>query len=88
MKSRNLLAALLLSLAGVQTLNAQKMVVKMADKQYVDYDVSQVESVTFIDGYVDLGLPSGTLWATCNVGASSPEEYGDHFAWGRDTDEE
>ena len=27
--------------------------------------------------YVDLGLPSGTLWATCNVGASSPEEYGD-----------
>ena len=37
-----------------------------------------------IDGrdYVDLGLPSGTLWATCNVGASSPEEYGDYFAWG------
>ena len=32
--------------------------------------------------YVDLGLPSGTLWATCNVGASSPEEYGNHFAWG------
>ncbi len=37
-----------------------------------------------IDGrdYVDLGLPSGTLWATCNVGASSPEDYGDYFAWG------
>ncbi len=33
-------------------------------------------------GYVDLGLPSGTLWATCNVGASKPEEYGDYFAWG------
>lgn len=32
--------------------------------------------------YVDLGLPSGTLWATCNIGASSPEEYGDYFAWG------
>ena len=32
--------------------------------------------------YVDLGLPSGTLWATCNVGASSPEEYGSYFAWG------
>ena len=32
--------------------------------------------------YVDLGLPSGTLWATCNVGAESPEEYGDYFAWG------
>ena len=32
--------------------------------------------------YVDLGLPSGTLWATCNVGANSPEEYGDYYAWG------
>lgn len=32
--------------------------------------------------YVDLGLPSGTLWATCNVGADAPEEYGDYFAWG------
>ena len=32
--------------------------------------------------YVDLGLPSGILWATCNVGADSPEEYGDYFAWG------
>ena len=35
--------------------------------------------------YVDLGLPSGTLWATCNVGASKPEEYGDYFAWGETT---
>lgn len=33
-------------------------------------------------GYVDLGLPSGLKWATCNVGASSPEDYGDYFAWG------
>ena len=32
--------------------------------------------------YVDLGLPSGTLWATCNIGATKPEEYGDYFAWG------
>ena len=32
--------------------------------------------------YVDLGLPSGLLWATCNVGATNPEEYGDYFAWG------
>ncbi|MBQ0031128.1 MAG: InlB B-repeat-containing protein [Bacteroidales bacterium] len=32
--------------------------------------------------YVDLGLPSGILWATCNVGATTPEEYGDYFAWG------
>ena len=32
--------------------------------------------------YVDLGLPSGLKWATCNVGATKPEEYGDYFAWG------
>ena len=33
-------------------------------------------------GWVDLGLPSGLLWAKCNLGASSPEEYGDYYAWG------
>ena len=32
--------------------------------------------------YVDLGLPSGVKWATFNVGATQPEEYGDYFAWG------
>ena len=32
--------------------------------------------------YVDLGLPSGTLWATCNVGATVPEGYGNYYAWG------
>lgn len=32
--------------------------------------------------YVDLELPSGTLWATCNVGASKPSDYGLHFQWG------
>ena len=39
---------------------------------------------SLINGYdwVDLGLPSGLKWATCNDGASSPEEYGDYFAWG------
>lgn len=33
-------------------------------------------------GYVDLGLSSGTLWATCNIGANLPTDYGDYFAWG------
>ena len=32
--------------------------------------------------YIDLGLPSGTLWATYNVGATKPTEFGDYFAWG------
>ncbi|MDE6291499.1 MAG: T9SS type A sorting domain-containing protein [Muribaculaceae bacterium] len=33
-------------------------------------------------GYVDLGLPSGTLWATCNIGSESPYHPGQYFAWG------
>ena len=35
--------------------------------------------------YVDLGLPSGTKWATCNVGATKPEEFGNFYAWGETT---
>lgn len=31
---------------------------------------------------IDLGLPSGTKWASCNVGATKPEEYGGYYAWG------
>ena len=56
------------------------------------YDINVVDSVSFDNfeatdtrDYVDLGLPSGTLWATCNLGASKPEEYGDYFAWGETT---
>ncbi len=35
--------------------------------------------------WVSLGLPSGTKWATCNVGATSPEKYGNYYAWGETT---
>ena len=43
---------------------------------------------TFENGheYVDLGL--SVKWATCNVGANSPEEYGDYFAWGETSTKE
>ena len=46
--------------------------------------VTGMQAQNTINGheYVDLGLPSGTLWATCNVGANSPEEFGNYFAWG------
>ena len=49
-----------------------------------DYGLAYGEELDFTTEheYVDLGLPSGTLWATCNVGATTPEEYGDYFAWG------
>ena len=32
--------------------------------------------------FVDLGLPSGTLWSTCNVGADKPSDFGLYFQWG------
>ena len=35
--------------------------------------------------WVDLGLPSGTKWATCNIGASQPHNYGNYYAWGETT---
>ena len=38
--------------------------------------------------YVDLGLASGTLWATCNIGAANPQDYGDYYAWGETTTKE
>ena len=51
-------------------------------------DVTSVYNILLglpIHEYVDMGLPSGTLWATMNIGASSPEDYGDYFAWGETT---
>lgn len=38
--------------------------------------------------YVDLGLPSGNLWATMNIGASKLEDFGDFFSWGETTPKE
>lgn len=45
---------------------------------------SVVDHGGVLDGhaYIDLGLSSGTLWATCNLGADSPEDFGDFYAWG------
>ena len=51
----------------------------------VDASRTLVANFNLDHTYVDLGLPSGLLWATCNVGADSPEDYGDYFAWGETT---
>ena len=72
------------------------MCVEQSDGTIVRYDVDKVKQVYYatadqsvtvsgkegIYTYVDLGLESGTKWATCNVGATKPTEYGDYFAWG------
>lgn len=49
--------------------------IKIINDNKIDFDANGHE-------FVDLGLPSGTLWATCNIGASAPEEAGDLYAWG------
>ena len=55
-----------------------KSAVSFSNGQYYEVMVKMSSG----HAYVDLGLPSGTLWATCNIGATSPEGYGDYFAWG------
>ncbi len=90
MKKNYLIAGLLLLIAGVQAAWAQPGMVIRKNNGHVAIPISQVVSVDFVNNikdyieyeYVDLGLPSGTLWATCNIGAASPEDFGDYFAWG------
>ena len=82
---RKLFALLLALVALSQSAGAQTL--RRGDMDG-DGEISLSDMNKFIDillgrhEYVDLGLPSGTLWATCNVGANFPEEYGDYFAWG------
>lgn len=60
------------------------MVVKLKNGESQTYVTDNVEKVYIqkISNYVDLGLPSGTLWASCNLGSSRPEEIEDYYAWG------
>lgn len=49
--------------------------------KYKILELSEPNGFVSGHGYVDLGLPSGTKWANCNVGASSPYEYGNYYSW-------
>ena len=79
MKKDRLFLWVAIGVLGVLTIGSI-VIYAVDNKRNVD---SYIESGQ-INGhaYVDLGLPSGTLWATCNVGANSKEEYGGYFAWG------
>ena len=64
-----------------------KMIIVDGEKEVEIYHQEDNQGVTVTGrvgdyNYVDLGLPSGTKWATYNVGATKPTEYGDYFAWG------
>ncbi len=56
----------------------------LQDTLLADTENNKQPYTGYINGHewVDLGLPSGLKWATCNIGASSPSDYGDYFAWG------
>lgn len=47
-------------------------------------DIEEINAILSLSKYefVDLGLPSGLKWASCNVGAEKPEDFGLYFAWG------
>ena len=85
------MACLLLLVAGVQSAWAQKVVLHFPSGVPVKYNVSELDSITFEEKtepsddwrVVDLDLPSGTLWAACNIGAEDYwDEPGSYFAWG------
>lgn len=65
--------------------NPNPQVVKQQNTTQVSNTQQQANATTGTHNgheWVDLGLPSGTKWATCNVGANSPSDYGSYFAWG------
>ena len=66
---------------GISYDNQQHIVVSDNITLYAKWSAGISGSVEGHD-YVELGLPSGTKWATCNIGASTPEGYGLYFAWG------
>ncbi len=82
MRKKNLLmvvACTVLATANASTAAAQENC--LADKPQPSAP-GEPDGVIGDHEYVDLGLPSGSLWATYNVGATSPYETGDFFAWG------
>ena len=60
---------------GIATFTKSYFIMLASDPQIFELS-------TEVDRWIDLGLPSGILWAAYNVGATSPEEYGDYYAWG------
>ena len=61
------------------------VVCSCGDDETEEYNATSSTGINSGHAWVDLGLPSGTKWATCNVGANKPEEYGNYYAWGETT---
>lgn len=95
---KSLLSLLAIATLAFSANAATNMCVKQKNGVVTRYDVEDVEEVYYeekvvendvsVSGkvgtytYVDLGLQSGLKWATCNLGAEKPTDYGDYYAWG------
>ena len=99
MKLKSIILSLLIVVASAQTMWAQKVVIQKKDGQKFEFPVSELVNIEFLSPSldcpdenhphaIDLGLPSGTKWACCNVGASSPGESGGYYAWGETCEKE
>ena len=81
-----LVAAVMCQLAAqAQTVNVhfkngQKIQFPSVNVDYVDFSEKAPDPIVSAGAVVDLGL--SVYWCSCNVGAESPEEYGDYYAWG------
>ena len=60
--------------------NGQKIQFPSVNVDYVDFSEKAPDPTVSAGAVVDLGL--SVYWCSCNVGAESPEEYGDYYAWG------
>lgn len=84
------LIVLLLNILCASNASAQGKITRPTNQQSQTSNHKTSRNVTISEpdgyinghGYVDLGLPSGTKWATCNVGASKVNGYGEYYAWG------
>ncbi|MBE6342143.1 MAG: DUF1566 domain-containing protein [Lentimicrobiaceae bacterium] len=74
----------LLDIEGAKTQNSINTNTQIQTENEETVVIESVIRDNKINGheYVDLGLPSGLKWATCNVGADKPEDYGNYYAWG------
>jgi hypothetical protein len=77
--------------AGAQSINVHKtdgtvVTYPSSEVLYIDFTSKNKDALSCPDGnhphMIDLGLPGGTKWACCNVGANAPEKNGIYFAWG------
>ena len=75
----------ILTMALLALLPAMMMAQKQGGEIKRPQNKQPQQSTTMVGNTVNLGLPSGLLWADRNVGASSPSGYGSYFAWGETT---